>query len=73
MLNSYHQNIKLTIKISPTKFLDAKLNYVDGEFSYIIDKFRKADYTLHFINMVNDLIKSNNILKDSYNIPPNIF
>ena len=30
-LNYYHQNIKLTIEICPTKFLDTQLVYLNGK------------------------------------------
>ena len=32
-LNSYHQNIKLTIEINPIKFLDTHLHNKDGTFA----------------------------------------
>ena len=39
----------------------------DAEVNYILEKFRKADYLLRFINnIVNDSIKSMNNLGDSY-------
>lgn len=45
-----------------------------AEVSYIIEKLRKADYWLWFINnIVNDLIKWTNGLRDSCTIPPNLF
>ena len=45
----------------------------DAEVSYFIEKFRKADYPLHFCNsIVTDFIKSTNDLQDSYIIKPNL-
>ena len=31
-LNNYHENIKLTIEISPSKFLDTQLINEDGKY-----------------------------------------
>ena len=46
---------------------------LDAEVSYIADKFRKSDYPLRLINIVNGFIKSTNDLADSYIIPLNLF
>ena len=49
----------------PTKF--------NAEVNYIIKIFWKADFLLQFIsNILNDLMKSTNDLRDSYIIPPNL-
>ena len=31
-LNSYHPNIKLTIEVNPSKFLDTKLTNINGTY-----------------------------------------
>ena len=33
-LNSYHPNIKLTIEVNPSKFLDAKLTNTNGTYKF---------------------------------------
>ena len=33
-LNSYHPNIKLTIEVNPSKFLDTKLTNIDGTYKF---------------------------------------
>ena len=38
-LNSYHKNIKLTIQINPTKFLDTNLHSKDG--IYVTKLYRR--------------------------------
>ena len=44
-----------------------------AETTFIIDKFRKGDKLLLFINdSVNDFIKSTNDLEYAYIIPPNL-
>ena len=45
-LNNYHENIKLTIEISPLKFLDTQLINEDGK--YITKYYRKErKITIH--------------------------
>ena len=45
-LNNYHENIKLTIEISPLKFLDTELINEDGK--YITKDYRKEKkITIH--------------------------
>ena len=38
-LNNYHPNIKLTIEIKPSKFLDTKLTNING--AYIFNTYHK--------------------------------
>ena len=33
-LNSYHPNIKFTIEVNPTKFLDTKLTNINGAYKF---------------------------------------
>ena len=33
-LNSYHPNIKLTIEVNPSKFLDTKLTNINGAYKF---------------------------------------
>ena len=33
-LNSYHPNIKLTIEVNPSKFLDTKLTNINGTYKF---------------------------------------
>ena len=33
-LNGYHPNIKLTIKVNPSKFLDTKLTNINGTYKF---------------------------------------
>ena len=33
-LNSYHQNIKLTIEVNPSTFLDTKLTNINGTYKF---------------------------------------
>ena len=35
-LKNYNQNIKLSFEISPTKFLDAKLNFANGIYKIML-------------------------------------
>ena len=61
-LNSYYPNIKLTIEVNPSKFLDTKLTNISG--SYIINSMfiRKTQNYLHhgppkLQNTINEIRK----------------
>ena len=45
-LNSYHPNIKLTIEVNPSKFLDTKLTNINGTYKFNV--YRKAQSYLHY-------------------------
>ena len=34
LLNNYHPNIKLTIEVNPSKFLDTKLTNINGAYKF---------------------------------------
>ena len=62
-LNNYHHNIKLTIEISPTKFLDTKL--INSEGKYITKVHRKqAKLPIHWSSKVPKRYKRNTITID---------
>ena len=44
-LNNYHSKIKLTIKVSPTKFLNASLNLYNGIYKFIVYSKTKKQST----------------------------
>ena len=44
-LNNYHSKIKLTIKVSPTKFLNASLNLYNGIYKFKVYSKTKKQST----------------------------
>ena len=62
-LNNYHENIKLTIEISPSKFLDTKLINVEGK--YIAKVHRKeSKIPIHLSSKIPKQYKRNTITTD---------
>ena len=59
-LNNYHENIKLTIEISPSKFLDTQLINIEGK--YITKVHRKeSKISIHWSSKIykrNTIISS---------------
>ena len=50
-LNNYHENIKLTIELSPSKFLDTQL--INAEWKYITKVHRKENKTpIHWLSKI---------------------
>ena len=44
LLNTYHQNIKLTIEVNPSKFLDIKLTNINGACKFNVYRKINGDY-----------------------------
>ena len=62
-LNSYHENIKLTIEINPIKFLDTHLHNKDG--TYVTKVYRKeAKIPAHWSSQIPKRYKRNSIKVD---------
>ena len=62
-LRDYHENIKLTIKLSPSKFLDTQLINVEGK--YITNVHRKeSKITIHWSSKISMRYKRNTITTD---------
>ena len=63
-LNNYYENIKLTIEINPSKFLDTQLINIEGK--YIITKvYRKeSKIPIHWSSKIPKRYKRNTITTD---------
>ena len=63
-LNNYHENVKLTIEINPSKFLDTQLINIEGK--YIITKvYRKeSKIPIHWSSKIPKRYKRNTITTD---------
>ena len=62
-LNNYHENVKLTIEISPSKFLDTQLINIEGK--YIIKVHRKeSKIPIHWSSKIPKRYKRNTITID---------
>ena len=63
-LNNYHENIKLTIEINPSKFLDTQLINIEGR--YIITKVyrKKSKIPIHWSSKIPKQYKRNTITTD---------
>ena len=58
-LNSYHPNIKLTIEVNPSKFLDTKLTNISGTCKFNV--YRKntklpSQWTSNAINEIQSMV-----------------
>ena len=62
-LNNYHENIKLTIEISPSKFLETQIIYVEGKY---ITKFHRKEskIPIHWSSKIPERYKRNTITTD---------
>ena len=65
-LNSFHKNIKLTVEVNPTKFLDTQISrYPDGSLSFkVVQKERKLP--IHWTSAIPKQYKRNLIKRDLY-------
>ena len=62
-LNNYHENIKLTIEISPSKFSDTQL--INMEWKYITKGHRKErKISIHWSSKISKRYKRNTITAD---------
>ena len=70
-LNTYHKNIKLTIKINPIKFLDTHLHNKDG--TYVTKVYRnEAKIPAHWSSQIPKIYNRNSI-KVNLHCAKNIF
>ena len=61
-LNSYHENIKFTVEKDLTKFLDTKLDLIDGSYNTSVNRNRKLP--MHWSSKVPKKFKRNVINND---------
>ena len=64
-MNNYHENIKLTIELNPTKFLDTKLTLINGHYTTAV--YRKSTkLPIHWKSKCPKRYKRNAITGDLY-------
>ena len=61
--NNYHQTIKLTIEISPTKFFQATSNCVDGVYNTRVHR-KTTKLSIHWLSKVPKCYKSKTLFHD---------
>ena len=50
-LNNYHSNIKVTIEVNPSKYLDSKLTNISGVYKFnVYQKKHKTTFTMDLQN-----------------------
>ena len=66
-LNNYHENIKLKIELSPSKFLETHLVNVEGK--YITKAHRKeSKVPIHWSSKISKQYKRNTIKTDLHQV-----
>ena len=63
-LNNYHENIKLTIEINPSKFLDTQLINIEGKYTITKVYRKESKIPIHWSSKIPKRYKRNTITTD---------